>query len=124
MRQSPHRPPDESNEKRVRGTKHATDLLYQTLESEMAAARVYVTALASVQNAVLRTEWEQHLAQTKQHIEIVRQLLADRGLDPHRESVSRQVVRHIGNALVDAIQIALRSRTTDAAEIVAAECVL
>jgi len=100
------------------------DLLYQTLESEMSGVRVYATALGCVQNDALRAEWEKHLKQTSAHVEIVRKLLADRGLDPHRESVGRQIVRHIGNALVDAMQMALRSRANGAAEIVAAECVL
>jgi hypothetical protein len=101
-----------------------TDLLYQTLESEMSGVRVYATALGCVQDEQLRAEWEKHLKQTSAHVEIVRKLLADRGLDPHRESVGRQIVRHIGNALVDAMQMALRSRANGAAEIVAAECVL
>ena len=100
------------------------DLLYQTLESEMSGMKVYATALGCVQRETLRVEWEKRSKQTHKHVEIVRRLLADLGLDPHRESVGRQIVRHIGNALVDAMQMALRSRVPAAAEIVAAECVL
>jgi rubrerythrin len=99
------------------------DLLYQALETELGGVKIYTTALGCVQNEDLREEWEKYLKQTKNHVEIVRTALSQLGLDIDRESPGRQVVRHIGNALVDAMQMALRSAEPEAAEIVAAECV-
>jgi hypothetical protein len=45
------------------------------------------------------------------------------GLDPDTETPGRSVVRHIGKALVRAMEMALKDCSEDAAELVAAECV-
>jgi hypothetical protein len=45
------------------------------------------------------------------------------GLDPDTETPGRSVVRHIGKALVRAMEMALKDGSEDAAELVAAECV-
>jgi rubrerythrin len=100
------------------------DLLYQALETEQGGVKIYTTALECVENDDLRSEWKKYLSQTKEHVEIVREVLVRLGLDPDRDCPGRQVVRHIGGALVDAMQMAQRSGAREAAEIVAAECVL
>jgi hypothetical protein len=46
------------------------------------------------------------------------------GLDPELDSPGRQVVRHIGKSLVKAMQMALGAGSPEAAEVVAAECVV
>ena len=46
------------------------------------------------------------------------------GLDPEKETPGRQVVRHKGQALVTAMEMALKAGTPDAAELVACECVV
>jgi hypothetical protein len=46
------------------------------------------------------------------------------GLDPAAETPGRQVVRHIGKSLVQAMEQALQSGPPEAAERVAAECVV
>jgi rubrerythrin len=99
------------------------DLLYQALETEMGGVEIYTTALGCVQNDDLREEWEEYLSQTKNHVEIVRDVLTKLGVDPDRDTPSRQVVRHIGTALVKAMQMARVAGEPEAAEIVAAECV-
>lgn len=99
------------------------DLLYQALETEMGGVEIYTTALTCVQNDGLREEWEEYLEQTKHHVEVVREVLTKLGLDPDRDTPSRQVVRHIGTALVKAMQMARGAGEPEAAEIVAAECV-
>jgi hypothetical protein len=45
-------------------------------------------------------------------------------LDPEQETPGRKVVRHIGEALVQAMQMGLDSGSEEAAELVAAECVV
>ena len=46
------------------------------------------------------------------------------GLDPEVETPGRKVVRHIGDSLVKAMEMARSSGTAEAAQIVAAECVV
>jgi len=99
------------------------DLVYQSLETEMGGIEIYVTALACVQNADLRAEWTKYLAETKRHVEVVRELCGRMSLDPDRDTPGRQVVRHIGKSLVTAMQMAKGAGEPGAAEIVAAECV-
>jgi len=100
------------------------DLLYQALETEMGGVEIYTTALECVQNDDLREEWEKYLEQTKEHVEVVRGVCTKLGLDPDAETPGRQVVRHIGKSLVKAMQMALGGGNPDAAELVAAECVM
>jgi hypothetical protein len=100
------------------------DLLYQALETEMGGVKIYTAALECVKNDDLRDEWEKYLAQTKEHVSVVRELITKLGLDPDRDTPGRQVVRHVGSALVDAMQMAQRASVPEAAEIVAAECVV
>lgn len=99
------------------------DLLYQALETEMGGVEIYTTALSCVRNSELRAEWEKYLRQTKRHVEVMRNLCTELGIDPDRDTPSRGVVRHIGKALVGAMQMAKGAGAPGAAEIVAAECV-
>ena len=99
------------------------DLVYQALETELGGVEIYTTALSCVQNADLREEWEKYLEQTRNHVEVLRDVCKKLGLDPDRETPGRQVVRHVGKSLVKAMQLALGAGEPEAAEIVAAECV-
>jgi hypothetical protein len=100
------------------------DLVYQALETEMGGVEIYTTALQCVQDDDLREEWEEYLEQTKDHVEVMRDLCEKLGLDPDLDTPGRQVVRHIGKSLVKAMQMALGAGEPEAAEIVAAECVM
>jgi hypothetical protein len=100
------------------------DLVYQSLETELGGVEIYTAALEAVQNEDLEEEWKKYLEQTTNHVEIVRELCEALGLDPDRETPGRQVVRSIGKALVNAIQMAIGAGDPKAAEIVAAECVM
>ena len=100
------------------------DLVYQALETELGGVEIYTAALGCAQNDDLREEWEKYLDQTKEHVEVLRRVCAQLGLDPDRETPGRQVVRHIGKALVKAMQLAQGAGEPDAAEIVAAECIM
>lgn len=101
------------------------ELLYQMLETELGGVQVYTTALECVVNEDLEEEWTKYLQQTERHVEVVRQLLQTLGLDPETQTPGRQVVRHIGESLVQAMQMALASGDKpEAAELVACECVV
>jgi len=100
------------------------ELLYQALQVEMGGVEVYETALRCVQNEDLKEEWEEYLEQTERHVEIVQEIFAKLGLDPERETPGRAVVRHIGESLVKAMEMALESGPPEAAELVATECVV
>jgi rubrerythrin len=106
------------NEEQIR------ELLYQALETEMGGVEVYTTALRCVLNEELKTEWEEYLAQTENHVEILREVFVKIGLNPERETPGRAVVRHIGRSLVKAMEMARESGPPEAAELVAAECVV
>jgi rubrerythrin len=100
------------------------ELLYQALQTEMGGVEVYETALRCVQNEDLEEEWEEYLEQTKRHVEIVREVFTKLNLDPEAETPGRAVVRHIGESLVAAMEMALESGPPEAAELVATECVV
>jgi rubrerythrin len=100
------------------------ELLYQALQTEMGGVEVYRTALRCVQNEELREEWEEYLEHTERHVEIVREVFTKLGIDPEEETPGRAVVRHIGDSLVKAMEMALEAGDPEAAELVAAECVV
>ena len=101
-----------------------TDLLYQALETEKGGVQVYATALRCAVNQDLRDEWNKYLEQTKNHVQIVSEILNALELDPDAETPGRKVVRYIGTSLVKAMEMALRSTDPQSAQIVAAECVV
>jgi rubrerythrin len=100
------------------------DLLYQALETEKGGVQIYSTALRCASNEGLREEWNEYLEQTKNHVQVVTEVLRSLGLDPDTETPGRAVVRYIGTSLVKAMELALRSTDPQAAQIVAAECVV
>ena len=99
-------------------------LLYEALETEIGGVQVYKTAIRCAMNEDLKGEWEEYLEQTEMHEQVVRDLLNKFKLDPNKETPGRKVVRHIGESLVKAMEMALESGKPEAAQIVAAECVV
>jgi rubrerythrin len=100
------------------------ELIYQGLETEKGGIQVYKTALKCVQNDELRQEWEKYLEETTHHERIMQDVCTAMSLDPEKETPGRKVVRHIGQSLVKAMEMALASGPPEAAELVAAECVV
>lgn len=100
------------------------ELLYQSLETELGGVQVYTTALRCVENEDLKEEWEEYLEQTQNHVNIVQECIQKLGLDPNEETPGRKVVRHIGESLVQAMEMALAEGEPGAAQLVAAECVV
>src|SRR5688572_259195 len=104
--------------------KQVHELLCQALETEMGGVEVYGTALRCVRNEDLKEEWQEYLEQTENHVQVLRQVFEKIGLDVEAETPGRKVVRHIGQSLVQAMEMALAEGKPEAAELVAAECVV
>lgn len=102
---------------------HVTELLYQALETEKGGVQIYTTALRCATNQDLKEEWQKYLEQTKNHVQILNDTLKSMGLDLETETPGRKIVRHIGESLVKAMEMALRAGDPKSAQIVAAECV-
>jgi len=100
------------------------ELLYQALETELGGVQVYTTALRCAENEELKEEWEEYLEQTQQHVQIVQDVLTKLGLNPDEETPGRKVVRHIGEALVESMEMALNEGEPGAAQLVATEAVV
>ena len=99
------------------------ELLYQALETEIGGQQVYQNAIECANNQELRDEWKKYLEETTEHERILRETFDTLGLDPKVETPGRAVVRHLGESLVEAIQMALNG-ARDTAHLVAAECVV
>ena len=100
------------------------ELLYQALETELGGVQVYTTALRCAQNEDLKEEWEEYLQQTKNHVTIMEDVLTKLDLDPDEETPGRKVVRTIGEALVQSMEMALAEGKPGAAQLVATEAVV
>jgi hypothetical protein len=100
------------------------ELLYQMLETEIGGVEIYRTAIRCATNDDLKKEWQKYLGQTENHVEVVRDLMGELGLDPSIETPGRRVVRHTGESLVKAMEMALAEGEPEATQIVAAECVV
>ena len=100
------------------------ELLYEALETERGGINIYRTAIKCAKNEELREEWEKYLAETENHERIVLEVFEKLGLDPVEETPGRKIVRHIGQSLVKAMEMALAEGKPEQAEVVAAECVV
>ncbi len=100
------------------------ELLYQALETEQGGIAVYTTAIGCALNEDLRKEWEEYLEETRTHEKVLRNVFAELGLDPQIRTPGREVVGHIGKSLVEAMEKAKAAGNPEAAELVAAECVV
>jgi hypothetical protein len=99
------------------------ELVLQALETELGGVQIYETALRCAVNEDLREEWEKYLEQTRSHVRIVETICERLELDAEQETPGRAVVRHIGESLVEAMEMALGAGNQDAAQLVACECV-
>src|SRR5687768_6533208 len=98
-------------------------LLYEALETEMGGQQVYQTAIQCAKNPDLKEEWERYLEETANHEQVLLTAFQTVGLDPSKETPGRMIVRHQGQSLVKAMEMALKN-DREAAEVVAAECVV
>jgi rubrerythrin len=100
------------------------ELLLQSLEHERGGIKVYETALQCVINKQLKEEFSKYLEQTRNHERVLLDVFAKLGLDPEEASPGRAVVKLLGGALVQAMQLAMKAGKPEAAELVASECVV
>ena len=100
------------------------ELLLQALETELGGVQIYTAAISCAENRDLRDEWKKYLDETKRHVEVVRGLIQDFGFDAEEQTPGRRIVKHIGESLVQAMQMAKADGAPDAAELVACECVM
>lgn len=100
------------------------DLILQALEHEKGGRKVYQTALKCAVNDDLREEWEKYLEETRSHVEALTTVCRTLEIDASAESPGRKIVRHLGGALVEAMEMALQGGAPEAAELVACECVV
>jgi hypothetical protein len=105
-------------------TKQLSELILHSLEHELGGLRVYETALKCVVNDDLREEWEKYLEETRSHVEALSTVCKSLEIDASEETPGRSVVRHLGESLVEAMEMALASGAPEAAELVACECVV
>ena len=98
------------------------ELLYQALETELGGVKIYEKAISCAVNEDLRKEWQKYLSETENHVRIVEDIFSQLGLDPAKETTGREVVRHKGESLLKAMDMA--SSDPVAAQLVAAECVV
>lgn len=75
-------------------------------------------------NEDLKKEWEKYRSETGNHVRTVRQMFDDLDMDESRETPGRDVVRHKGQALLEAMKMAADAGDEVAAQLVAAECVV
>jgi rubrerythrin len=110
--------------KRAHDDTRLNDLLLQALETERGGIRIYTAAIQAAQNDDLRKEWQDYLDQTRTHEQVLLTVFAQLGLDPEARSPGREVVAHLGKALLMAIEMAMKSVDPAGAELVAGECVV
>jgi hypothetical protein len=100
------------------------ELLLQSLEHERGGIKIYETALTCVQNDDLREEFEKYLDETRNHERVLLGVCEALEIDAEAPTPGREVVKIMGNALVEAMQKAKAAGKPEAAEIVACECVV
>jgi hypothetical protein len=105
-------------------TKQVEELVLQSLEHELGGVKIYSTALTCAVNSDLKEEWQEYLEQTQRHVSALEQVCGALAIDVSKETPGRQVVRHVGAALVEAMNLALQAGDPAAAELVACESVV
>jgi hypothetical protein len=105
-------------------TEQVQELICQALETEIGGVQIYRTALRCAQNEELKEEWTKYLEETENHERILREVCDKIGVDPDTDTPGRRVVKHNGEGLVAAMEMALNEGEPAAAQIVAAECVV
>lgn len=100
------------------------DLLLQMMETELGGEQVYRAAIDCATNEDLKKEWEGYLDETLSHQNVVRTTCENLGIDPEEVVPSRLVVKHIGDSLVKAIELARQAGNPAQAQLFACECVV
>lgn len=110
--------------KKSGNTEQIHELLYQALETEAGGMQIYQKAIECAINDDLREEWQEYLEETTTHHSILMSVFESLGLDPETMTPGRQVVRHHGESLLQAMVMAQQAGDPSAAQLVAGECVV
>jgi hypothetical protein len=105
-------------------SKQVEELILQSLEHELGGVKVYEAAVSCALNADLKSEWQKYLKETQTHVVALTDVCSALGIDASRDTPGRQVVRHLGGALVEAMNLARAAGDAAAAQLVACECVV
>ncbi len=105
-------------------TTQVRELLLQSLEHERGGVKIYKAAIAAAQRPDLRSEWTQYLDQTEQHVQSLTDICEAFEIDPLTNTPGTQIVKATGTALLQAIEAARAAGDPNAAQLVAAECVV
>ena len=105
-------------------TKQVEELVLQSLEHERGGVNVYTTALTCAVNPELEEEWQEYLEQTRKHVTALEGVCQAMGIDAQAATPGRAVVKHVGEALVAAMEMAKSGGDPAAAELVACEVVV
>ncbi|MEY4544076.1 MAG: hypothetical protein RL685_271 [Pseudomonadota bacterium] len=100
------------------------ELVLQSLEQGRSGARLYEAALECALNAELQAEWQRYLEETKSHVSALEGVCKALGISAKEQTPGRLVVQHLGSALVQAVRMAHVGGNLQAAQLVAAECIL
>ena len=72
----------------------------------------------------MREEWEQYLAETRNHVDVLTELCESLRVDFMRDTAGRKAVRQIGSAILASIERAAAENDPTIAQLVACECVM
>lgn len=100
------------------------NLIREALAHEKGGVLIYETALRCVQDEGLRQEWNEYLEQTIEHVATLTAVCEQFGIDPDEMTPGCAGVEHVGHALVEAMELALKSGEPGVAELVACDCVV
>jgi len=105
-------------------SKQVEELILQSLEHELGGIKVYEAAVSCALNSDLKSEWQKYLKETQTHVVALTDVCSVLRIDASRDTPGRQVVRHLGGALVEAMNLARSAGDAAAAQLVACECVV
>jgi rubrerythrin len=101
-----------------------TELILQSLEHERGGVKIYKSAVAAAVREDLKAEWTHYLEQTEQHVQALTEICEVFGIDPFTATPGTEIVKANGTALLQAIETARAAGIPQAAQLVAAECVV
>lgn len=116
-----------AREPSVRDSIHTTveEFFAQALATELGGAEIYKLAIECAQNEELREEWEKYLDETEEHIALYTKVIQANGMDPENMDFPAVViVQKTAASLLDLMRTARATADADAAQIVAAECIV
>jgi rubrerythrin len=100
------------------------ELLLQSLEHERGGMKVYKAALGCAQRTDLKREWSKFLRQTEDRLPTLAAICEVFDVDSFTLTPGVEIVRSTDAALVKAMEAARATGNLQAAQIVAAECVV